>query len=86
MKEKREEKIVIKVTKIEKEKIYNIAKKNGLLLSEYSRKRLLTESGDSSIYNNNSLEYVQLINAIDDIEDDKSRSEVGKRLEEFLCH
>lgn len=86
MNEKREEKIVIKVTKSEKEKIYNIAKKNGLLLSEYSRKRLLTESGDSYIYINNSLEYVQLINAIDDIEDDKSRLEVGKRLEAFLCH
>lgn len=86
MKEKKDQKIVIKVTKSEKKRISNLAKSNNQCVSEYARKRLLTESGDASISNNNSLEYVQLINAIDDIEDDKARLEVGLRLEMLLCH
>lgn len=86
MKEKRDEKIVIKVTKAEKEKIYNIARGNSKKLSEYARKKLLTESDISPLNNSKSLEYVQLINAIDDIEDDKTRLEVGMRLELLLCH
>ncbi|MEY8368963.1 hypothetical protein AALA24_09340 [Anaerovoracaceae bacterium 42-11] len=88
MEEKRDQKIVIKVTKKEKEVIQDNAAQKGLKTSEYLRDLGKSDLANIPAVNNrcNSVEYVRLINAIDDIPDDSSRMEVSARLEVFLCH
>lgn len=84
MKEKRDQKIVFRVTRIEKNELYKIADQKDMIVSEYVRKRCF-ENKQPISNKNKTFEYVQLVNAINTIEDDTVRREVGYRLEAFLC-
>ena len=91
-KEKRDEKLVVKVTKSEKEAFAKEAAENNMTVSEYIRqlrKEYLKNSNGSSLTDsseNKTLAYVKLVDAIDCIEDDMLRVIVGTRLEEYVCH
>lgn len=84
MDKSRNEKIVVRLTDIEKDDIYRCAEDLGISVSEYVRQKCLA-SDTNIVKNKKSLEYVQLINAIDNIDDDIIRTEVSHRLEVLLC-